>query len=116
MTLDTYQAVFTALNQRGDEMSQSTTAFAVQSDVIQDAEPTVVHDGTSHAPQLITPQQVMFSTAAAVSPRRASFSRRLIDAIRGVRAASQQTPARRHYPARHDYLESSRMSREMDRL
>ena len=45
-------------------MSQSPTTSAATPDVTQDAEPTVVKNGMSHAPVLITPQEVMFSTAA----------------------------------------------------
>jgi hypothetical protein len=96
-------------------MSQSPITSAATPDVIQDAEPTVVKDGTSHAPVLITPQEVVFSTAAALS-RPASISRRLIDAIRGVGAALDRPPARRHYPPRFSCFEDSRMAREMDRL
>ena len=67
-------------------------------------------------PFFITQQEVVFSTATAMSSRPTSISRRLIDAIRGVGAASQPRPARRHYPPRNSYLEPSRMAREMYRL
>jgi hypothetical protein len=101
---------------RGGEMSQSPKTSAATPGVTQDAEPTVVKNGMSHAPVLITPQEVMFSTAAATSSRPASISRRLIDTIRVVGAALHRPPARRHYPQRSSYLEQSRMAREMDRL
>ena len=97
-------------------MSQSPTTSAATPDVIQDAEPTLVKDGMSHAPVFITQQQVVFSTAAATSSRPASISRRLIEAIRVVGAALYRPPARRHYPQRSSYFEQSRMAREMDRL
>jgi hypothetical protein len=97
-------------------MSQSPTASEVTPDVVGDAEPTLVKDGTSHAPDLITPQRVVFSTAAAVSSRPASISRRLIEAIRVVGAAAHRPPARRHYPQRFSFFEESRMAREMGRL
>jgi hypothetical protein len=97
-------------------MSQSPTTSAATPDVVQDAEPTLVNDGMSHAPVLITEQEVVFSTAVAMSSRPASISRRLIDAIRGVGAAVHRTPPRRHYLQRSSYLEESRMAREMDRL
>jgi hypothetical protein len=97
-------------------MSQSPKTSAATPDVIQDAEPTLVKDGTSHVPVFITPQQVVFSTAAAISSRPASISRRLIGAIRVVGAALHRRPARRHYPQRSSFLEQSRMAREMDRL
>ena len=97
-------------------MSQSPKISAATPDVIHDAEPTLVKDGMSHAPVFITQQEVVFSTAAATSSRPASISRRVIDAIRVVIAASHRPHARRHYPPRSGYLELSRMAREMDRL
>jgi hypothetical protein len=97
-------------------MSQSLNTSAATPDVIQHAEPTVVQDGTSHAPVLITPQEVVFGTAAARSLRPATLSRRLIDAIRVVGAALRPPPPQLHYPSRSSYLEHSRMAREMDRL
>lgn len=97
-------------------MSEPTTASAGIPDVIQDAEPTSVRDTTSQAPHFITQQEVVFSTAAALSSRPATISRRLIDAIRVVGAALYRPPERRHYPQRVNYFEQSRMAREMDRL
>jgi hypothetical protein len=97
-------------------MSQSPKTSAATPDVIQDAEPTLVKDGMSHAPVLITQQEVVFSAAAAMSSRPASISRRLIDAIRVVGAALHRPPARRRHPQRSSYLEEPRMAREMDRL
>jgi hypothetical protein len=97
-------------------MSQSAPTSAATPDVIEDVEPTLVTDGMSHAPAFITVQEVAFSTAAAVSSRPATISRRVINAIRVVGAALHRPPARRHYPPRSSYLEQSRMAREMDRL
>jgi hypothetical protein len=97
-------------------MSQSPKTSAATPDVIEDDEPTVAKSGTSDAPVLITPQEVVFSTAAARPSRPASISRRLIDAIRVVGAALHRPPARRHYPPRFSLLEDARMAREMDRL
>jgi hypothetical protein len=97
-------------------MPQSPKTSAVTPDVIQDAESTLVRDWTSHAPVFITLQEVAFGTAAAMSPRPASISRRLIDAIRVAGAPLRRPPARRHYPPRSSCLEQSRMAREMDRL
>jgi hypothetical protein len=101
---------------RGGEMSQSPEISAATPDVVQDAEPTLVKDGTSHAPVFITQPEVVFGTAAAISPRRPSTSRRLIDAIRGFGAAVHRPSARRPHPKGRYYLERSRMAREMDRL
>ena len=97
-------------------MSQSPTTSAATPDVIQGAEPTLVKDGMSHAPVFISQQQVVFSTAAAISSRPASISRRVIDTIRVVGAAVHRPPARRHHPQRRSYLEHSCMAREMQRL
>src|ERR1700742_2064930 len=97
-------------------MSQSAPTSAVTPDVIEDVEPTLVTGGMSHAPAFISVQEVAFSTAAAVSSRPTTISRRVIDAIRVVGAALQRDRARRHYPPRSNYLEESRMAREMDRL
>ena len=96
-------------------MSQSSTTSAATPDVIEDAEPTVVKDGASREPVLITPQEVVFSTAAATS-RPASITRRLIDTIRILGAALYRPPAERHHPQRFSCFEQSRMAREMDRL
>jgi hypothetical protein len=119
MTLDAYQGITTEggkPTRQGGEMSQSPTTSAATPDVIEDVEPTVLKDGTSHAPVFITEQEVVFGSAAALSSRPASISRRLIDAIRVVGAALDRPPARRHCPARSSFLEHSRMAREMDRV
>jgi hypothetical protein len=97
-------------------MSQSPKTSAATPDVVQEAEPTLVKDGKSDAPVVITAQEVVFNTAAAMSSRPTSISRRLIDAIRVVGAAVQPRPARRHNPQRNSYLDHARMAREMDRL
>jgi hypothetical protein len=70
-------------------------------------------------PVLITEQEVMFATAAALQP--AKSGRRWTDVfgatVRAMFVSSTDQPReRRHYPPRIDFLESSRMSREMYRL
>jgi hypothetical protein len=72
------------------------------------------HQKVSPPPLLISEQRVMLGTAAAVRPR-STVTRRMIDALRVVGAALWRPPARPGY-ARMSYLESARMSREMDRL
>jgi hypothetical protein len=76
----------------------------------------------AEAPALITEQQVLFSTTAAVALPPAK-TRRFSDAVhafagalRAVFVGSEKPPAQRHYPKRHVWLENSLMSREMDRL
>ena len=71
---------------------------------------------------LITEQQVLFSTAAAVAlppakTRRWSDTVHAVSgALRAIFAASEKPPARRHYPKRHAWLDNALMAREMDRL
>ncbi len=71
---------------------------------------------TSNTTVLIAEADVLFGTAAATGLRRKDRSwisvwRRLFAA-----APSDSRPNRRHYPARMDFLEDSRMAREMLRL
>lgn len=97
-------------------MLESLTRSVATPDVIKDAEPTPVANGVSHAPVLISEQEVRFSTAAAVPLRPSKITHRLIEAIRVVSAALHPPPARLHYPQRFSYLERALMAREMDRL
>ena len=77
-------------------------------------------EASPRTPVLITEQQVLFATAAAVPMRPAKTS--WIDAVRAfvgsafVSSSNKDQPKRRHYPSRNDFLEDSRMSREMLRL
>jgi hypothetical protein len=77
---------------------------------------------STEAPALITEQQVLFSTTAAVAlpPARTRKWRVALQAVtsalRATFAASEKPPARRHYPKRHAWLDNSLMAREMDRL
>jgi hypothetical protein len=97
-------------------MSQSPETFEAKPRVIEDTGPTLTKDGMSQTPVFITEQEVMFGTAAARPPRRASILRRLIDAIRLAVGAFHLPPARQHYPQSSLYLEGARMAREMERL
>jgi hypothetical protein len=67
-------------------------------------------------PVVITEQEVMLGTAAAVSPRRIPITRRMMDALRVVGAAFGPPPPRPHYALRAEYIERAAMAREMDRL
>ena len=100
------------------EMTEVLAPFGEQSDAVK---PPAAADAPSRTPVLITEQQVLFATAAAV-PLRPARSRRWVDAVVAfvtmTRATAQKEsrPKRRHYPSRHDFLEDSRMAREMLRL
>jgi hypothetical protein len=81
-----------------------------------------VTEAAPRTPVLLTEQQVLFATAAAVPLKPAKIGRRWIGAVcaigAGLRAAvvtssNEARPKRQHYPARNDYLEDSRMAREM---
>jgi hypothetical protein len=71
---------------------------------------------------LITEQQVLLSTAAAVAlpPAKTHWWSDNMHAVTGALhamfAASEKPPARRHYPKRHVWLDNALMAREMDRL
>jgi hypothetical protein len=69
---------------------------------------------------LITEQEVMFSTAVALSPstRQRTRGARFVAAMRRMFAASSEAPRRerRHHPRRYSFLEDALMGREMDRL
>jgi hypothetical protein len=79
-------------------------------------------DAPPRSPVLITEQQVLFATAAAVPLQPERTSRRWTQAVLAfltaafVKADNDSQPKRRHYPSRHDFLEDSRMAREMMRL
>ena len=86
------------------------------------SQPVATVANSAEAQVLVTEQQVLFSTAAAVAlppakTRRWSYPVQAVSAaLRAMFAASEKPPARRHYPKRHGYLENALMSREMGRL
>ena len=94
-------------------------------DAVTDIQPAVSDDNLSQPttlviepqpPVVITEQEVMLGTAAAVSPRSTPVTRRMLDALRVVGAAFRPPPPRPHYAARAAYIERAAMAREMDRL
>jgi hypothetical protein len=104
-------------------MTELLAPFGASPEAIE--QPADVADAAPRTPVLITEQQVLFATAAAVPLQPAKTSRRWTEVVRAfgasVRAAfvtsSDDTqPKPRHYPSRNDFLEDSRMAREMMRL
>jgi len=85
--------------------------------------PAVGADQRPPTPALITEQEVILGTAAALSvppttTRRRWLGAQLIAAIRRMALTAPDKP-RRHYPpspSTRSYLEAARMSREMERL
>jgi hypothetical protein len=74
---------------------------------------------------LITEQQVLFATAAAMPLHPARLSRRWTESAQAAGASLRAAfvtssngvqPKRRQYPSRNGFLEDSRMAREMPRL
>lgn len=68
---------------------------------------------------LITEQQVLFASAAALAPapaRHRNVAHELASTVRAMFARPEKSHATKHYPQRFGYLEQSAMSREMDRL
>ena len=85
----------------------------------------VEHDAAEASPRvpvLITEQQVLFGTAAAVPLQPARTSRRWTKAVRAsltaafVTSSNEARPKRLQRPARNDFLQDSRMAREMLRV
>ena len=99
-------------------MTELLAPFGAQPEV---TEPADVVEATPGTPVLITEQQVLFGTAAAVAVQPVK-TRRWAAAVRAIRASLTATssdegsPKPRHYPSRNDFLEDSRMAREMLRL
>jgi hypothetical protein len=102
-------------------MTDMATKFGPAREDSRETSPvTSVTSSTETA--LITEQQVLFSTAAAVALPPAKTRRwsdtvhAVSSALRSMFAASEKPSARRHYPKRHVWLDDALMSREMDRL
>jgi hypothetical protein len=94
-------------------------------DGITGTQPTVSKDNLSQPPTLVTEpeppvliseQEVMLGTAAAVRPRSTQITRQMINAFHVVGAALRPPPPRPHYARRAAYIERAAMSREIDRL
>jgi hypothetical protein len=94
-------------------------------EVVLDETPSPLADvEVKPAPTLITEQEVIFGTAAALSPPSIRWWTRVARVLAVILAAptrmfvttaADSRPKRRHYPSRLDFLEDSRMAREMDR-
>jgi hypothetical protein len=67
---------------------------------------------------LITTQQVLFSTAAAVAVRRDNVSGWLVSIVRRMFVTSTDVsrPRRQHHPKRYGFIEDAAMARAMERL
>ena len=91
--------------------------------VVIDAQPSAGNDELleqlvtrPQPPVVITEQEVMLGTAAAVAPRPIPVTRRMMDALRVVGASFRPPPPQPHPVRRAAYIERAAMAREMDRL
>jgi hypothetical protein len=99
-------------------MTDSATTYGP---ALEESRERLVSRPTSTETALITEQQVLFSTAAAVAlpPAR---TRRWHDIVHAAASAvgswfaNAAKPPKPVYPKRHGWLENATMSREMDRL
>jgi len=101
------------------EMQEQPRASATTSDAVDEqlpraraAAPSIEMPATD---VLITGQEVVFSTAAAVAPQRQAAGHRLLASLLRLLAGSTNASHRRQYSPPH-YLERARLSREIDRL
>ena len=101
-------------------MSYSRTASADTADApcepILRAPSVAPADAAASAEVLITEQEVLFGTAAALPARRESITRRLALMRMFAASAHASGPPRRDVPRRYEFLERALMGRDMDRL
>ena len=99
----------------------TTDAQSEQTTKPESAPPKAV-EGSADTAALITEQQVLFASAAVLAPAPVKqghighAAHEFASAVRAMFTRPEKPHARKHYPQRFKYLESSAMSREMDRL
>jgi hypothetical protein len=91
-------------------MTELLAPFGAPPEVVEQG--ADVTEASPRTPVLITEQQVLFATAAAAPFQPATTGWRWIETVRAFLSA----PIGQHQPARVDFLEDSRMAREMLRL
>ncbi len=96
----------TTLDTKARENKQPTTS---------ETTPTPSVEQSAGSAALITEQQVLFGSAAALAPAPARHWN-VSAAVRAMFARPEKAHSQRHYPQRYSYLEHSAMSREMYRL
>lgn len=81
--------------------------------------PATAAEQTTDAAALITEQQVLFASSAALAPapaKRRNVVGEFTASVRAMFTRPEKPRARKRYPQRFTYLENSAMSRAMDRL
>jgi hypothetical protein len=100
------------------EVQEQPRASATTSDAVDEQLPQAPAAPSIEMPAtdvLITGQEVVFSTAAAVAPQRQGAGHRLLARLWRVLEGWTNASHRRPYSPPY-YLERARMSREIDRL
>lgn len=101
-------------------MSELPTATVLPShaEVVLETPSPLADVEAKPAPTLITEQEVLLGTAAALRPPSTRWWTRVTVTARSmfVTTAADPRPQRRHYPPRYDFIEDARMAREMYRL
>ena len=95
--------------------TKAGTAQAIDTAPKQVSAPATTGDNAA----LITEQQVLFASAAALAPSPATHhhvAHEFASAVRAMFVRPERPRAHKHYPQRFGYLENSAMSREMGRL
>lgn len=104
--------------EEASEMPDLPTVADLAPEAIEDPVPqtqSVAPSEVSFPELLITEQELVFGTAAAVPLQRGKIGRRLV-AVRFAMSAAASHPRARYYPTRADYLERALRAREMGRL
>jgi hypothetical protein len=102
------------------ETNAGTTDAQGKQTTKPESAPAKAVEGSADTAALITEQQVLFASSAALAPARQGHighvAHEFASAVRAMFTRPEKPHARKHYPQRFNYLENSAMSREMDRL
>lgn len=104
------------------ETKAGTTDAQSKQTTKPESAPAKAVEGSADTAALITEQQVIFASSAALAPTPAKqghighVANEFASAVRAMFTRHEKPHARKHYPQRFNYLENSAMSREMDRL
>jgi hypothetical protein len=99
--------------------TKADTNDAIDQKTKSGSAPTPAVEQSADSAALITEQQVLFASAAALAPapaRHRTVAHQFAWAVRAMFVRPEKPHARKHYPQRFGYLENSAMSRAMDRL
>ncbi len=98
-----------------------TTAGTTNQTPRIESTPAPIVEKSTDTAALITEQQVLFASAAALAPavapaRHRNVAHELAMSVRALFTRPEKVRAPRHHAQRFSYLEQSAMSRAMDRL